>query len=934
MVLLSARIRIIHSLLCCFTMMSLNAAELIKGDEQASGTTFSFPVNKAVRDPNDDALFIGAQQAGAGVFALSGLNAASQQAQPLAPEIITLNNEVEQPNPLFSQGIALLDLMETTDSRRTPIMVSTSDLTRVYLMREFNRFDHISMFATNPLLDATMQVTQGIVGIVGFRGGFRSAALAAVTPHSTGIFGDTGSGFTSLAYDQVNQQVPGVDGAAPTIRNVFYFSQVSGTAFDRSSTAIAINGAVTSLTQNLAMHWNRIIQEGYVGFQLVGGPNGARSLMITDVNNAGVITLRQFAPDSAFDNAGNQIIGGLGASINLSIQSVAGMETSTGLSYLIVQGGNGTPSETSNSVYALPVINARNKYGAVVDSAHQGVLASVNAQVYTFYDGNNPSRFIRRRFIEPAVLPVDTPRATDAAAQVGGGPIALGTIQALSVMYDAVIVSVSEVVGYNEPCRTGMFISRSIFDDAGKIKAWTPWERMGGVAEPVFHTEISIESGNITYLTGNTPSSINSVYRTAWGLGSEPGLNEYALQINSLYPNTNGGVQGLVDVPFGTPGLNGISMLIAGGNASVTLTEVGAQNYTGDQQCPHTSGYADNATVFQDGIISGPISSSALMLTIQGGALNDVGPITSSVIGVNSMMNQGYLFVGGSRGLAVLTKPDGSGWSTVNGLGPNFSGLTEGMAFTTLGNYSFVRKLIVDGKFLYVVTAKKVDRIDLSTSPAFTATTVASSISLVFDKNDTILDGVVSGKFGLLATTKGMFRISNDNDISLITIDDNKYWSLVPVPNGVVPPQQFLVSSTTGRETDVARDNGGMIQLLSAYLGSNRARVNRFSVKDVSYTLIDDTTILPLSDVEIEGFNSSFITFSGFRSTFTSDGALSLHTMGRTLLVSPYIKTRGFRTGPEIRLGDGNGTLIGQVLRSSTSGSWLVAGDFGIRINE
>jgi len=937
MVLLSARIRIIHSLLyiAAISLTSLHAAEVIQGDTYAAaGTTFSFPVNKIVRDDMVNLLFIGAEEAGAGIYAFSGLEVSSQRVQPLAPETVTLNNQPQQSNPLFNQGIAFLDILESNDGKRSPIMVSTNDLTRLYMIRDFNNFNNMSIFATNPLLDSNNQVTGQVVGITGFRGKLHSAAIVALTPSYTGVFGDIGTAFSAVSFQQFDQTIKTEGSTQPTVKVTYALMQLLPTAFTRSSPVIAITDPVDSITNEVSMAWSTALQIGYVGMQVVGGSgagDGALSVMITNVNNAGLITLLSFAPASAFDTAGNQIIGGLGASIPLSIQFMANMDTSTGLSYLIVQGGNGTPEETSGSVYALPVVNASNRYGVIVNPTMHGVLASKNSSVYTFFDGRNPSRFRNRRFVQPAVTPADTPRSTDPAVQVGGGPIAQGgVIQSLNVVYDAVIITVDEGPGYYNECQTGMFISRALYDGNGVIKAWTPWERMGGVAEPVFRTMLSIDSGNITYFTGADASSINTINRTQWGFGSNPGLNTFATQINNLYPVTNGGVQGLIDVPFGTPGLNDISMTIVGGNQIVTLTQMGSTN--GTQQCPETGNFAANSLLFENGTISQNITGSPLMLTIQGGALNNVGPIVTAAIGTNAY--QGYLFVGGSHGLAVLTQPNGAGWNTITGLGPNFAGLTNGMAFQTLGNYSFVRNLIVDGNFLYVVSAKQVDRIDLTTAPAFTATTIASDVSLVFDKNDTVLDGVFSGKLALLATSKGVFRTSNGNDVSAITTDNNSYWTTVPVPGSVVPPQLFFVSSTTGNPTDVARNNGGMVHLLSAYLGASRARVNRFSVADVSSSPIDNNTVVPIPDEEIEGYSTAFLTFNGFRSTYTCDGALSLHSIGKTLLISPYVRTLALRTGAPAPLDNGNGTLIGQVLRSSTSGSWLVAGDFGIRINE
>lgn len=940
MVVLSARIRIIvPSLLCFFAIQSLHAATILKGDEYAgSGATFSFAVNKTALDTVDQVLFVGAREAGAGVFSLSGLYSASNQAYPIAPQTVSLNNEPKQENPIYNQGIALLDILETTDGKRVPIMVLNNDLTRVYLLKDFNRFDNETVFSTAPLFDSNNQVTNKIVGIAGYRGGVRSAALAALTPNATGVFGDIGSGFANLSFDQSSDGVKAEGSEQKTVKVVFTFKQLegAGASFNRSSPIIAISSPVASITNAVTIKWMSPLQQAYIGMQVVTGAaltDGALSLMIATISMNGVITLRSFAPASAFNALGDQIVGGIGASISLSIQSIENMQTSTGLSYLIVQGGNGTPDETAGSVYALPIVDARNAYGDIVNPSIHGVLASKNSQVYTFYDDRNPSRFVRRRFVTPATNPAETPLSSDPATRVGGGPLDIGSvIQSMNVVNDAVIISVDQAPGYTYECKTGMFISRAIYNSTGAIQAWTPWERMGGVAEPVFRVQLGVESGNITYFTGDNPLSINTINRTEWGFGSNPGLATFASQINSLYAPIRGGVQGLIDIPFGTPGLNDISLYIVGGDKSVTLAQAGTQS--SGQQCPTTGDYAVGALTFENGAITQSITGSPLMLTMQGGALSNVGPIVAAAVGVNTNTNQGYLFVGGSYGLAVLTAPGGAGWDTAIGLGENFAGLTNGMAFQILGDYSFVRNLIVDGNFLYVVTAKKVDRIDLSTAPSFTTTTIASAASLVFDPNDTILDGVFSAKLGILATSKGLFRTSNNNDVSAITMDDNKYWTMLAVPGSVIPPQRFFVSTTTGFQNDFARNNGGMIHLLSAYLGASRARINRFAVADVSSASINDSTVLPVPDGEIKGYNGSFLTFNGFRSTYTCDGALSLHSIGRTLLISPYLKTRSLRTGAPVPLENGNGTLIGMALRSSTSGSWLVAGDFGIRLNE
>src|SRR5581483_448628 len=97
------------------------------------------------------------------------------------------------------------------------------------------------------------------------------------------------------------------------------------------------------------------------------------------------------------------------------------------------------------------------------------------------------------------------------------------------------------------------------------------------------------------------------------------------------------------------------------------------------------------------------------------------GPITATEIGRND--TDGWLFVGGSDGLAVLINPDGSGWNIAQEeLGNQFDGLMPGMHFQMIGDYHFVKKLIYEDNFLFVVTTDIIDRINLMNSDFSTNT--------------------------------------------------------------------------------------------------------------------------------------------------------------------------------------------------------------------
>lgn len=941
---ISPRYILFYGMLC--TSFVTYSARLIIGNagEDAS-ITYTTSVEKTYYDIRSNLLFVGAKNAGAQEYALSALLVGlADRVQSLAPEKVNLNNESDQLNPLYNERVSLIDSMDATDGQQYPILVIDNDPNRVYLLRNYTNIKDIYAHITAPLIDANLQEAAAIVGLVGLKGNrATSGALVALASNKYEYgyayeFGDIGSGISSVSFSQetTNEKVCGEDGNEKTIiKNSFGFKQHAVTAFDLTSNVLKITSNVASLTNDMVMYWDPVLHRGYMGVQVVGANgamDGARSLIVLDVQNDGSVILRPFAPNSAFDTADDQIIGGLGSDIPLSIHAIQGMHTSTGLSYLIVQGGNGAPEDTKRSVYALPIVTAVNKFGYIYDPNIQGTLADKDAQPITLYAPDEVPRLMRRSITTPATMPSQTTRSTDAAAEVGGGPIESGDIYAMRVVKDAVIVSVAEAMP-NDTRKTGAYISKPIYDAMGKISAWTAWQRIGGTVDHVYDAVLSTDSGALTYLTGATADTINTIKTTQWGFGdTAQGLGYYVEAINELYRPIQGGVQGVAQFLSTEPGLLDASFIITTGFASVTIAQIGHE-INMYESCPEHTSYREHSICFENGTITEPIPASTLLVTYKGGVLDDLGPITAATIATNAAGDQGFLFVGGSYGLAVLSEQDNTGWDTNVGLGLYFSGLTVGMSFKKLGEYTFIRKLIYDDQYVYVIHAKGIDRLDMS-DLAFSATTIASSESLVFDSEDTILDAVISDKFGLIATSRGLFRIANDIDIRTIASDSNASWALVDVPGSVVPPRQLSVCSTTGREQDVARFEGGMIHLLSSYMGSNRARVNRFAVTGLEHSEVSDATILPLPDSDLNCYLGSFLVFNQFRTRYYTDGAISLYTHGPILTISPYVKTRNFRTDLPVPLQNNDGTLIEEIIRAAVTGSWIVSGDFGIRVNE
>jgi hypothetical protein len=438
--------------------------------------------------------------------------------------------------------------------------------------------------------------------------------------------------------------------------------------------------------------------------------------------------------------------------------------------------------------------------------------------------------------------------------------------------------------------------------------------------------------GNFFWLTGQTALTINTAKQTVWGLGSLTGLADLVTLVSTLFPQCSGGVQGFFDLPPNTPGLFDISMFIATGLNQVLLVESG--EVTAGVLEPNGGDFSTDLQQFTNGQITTnfPIPD-VKTLSISGGVLSDIGPIIVATLGVNNNTNQGYLFVGGAYGLAVLAQTDGSGWSTLTGLGKQFDGLTSGMQFIALGDYSFVRKLIFDNGFLYVLTDTQLDRIDIAASDFATNTlsvvTVATLSDVAQTTAGTLLDLLVSGKFALIGTSTGLWRVGNSADIRTATDSADVAWTQVTIPEGV-PVVQYMQAISDSSLANSWAEGVGNIYVNDAYRGFDWAQVNRYTIADVTTDPITNNTILPLPDMLVQNILTAFRAFNGFRNIIMYDGADLFSTRDRFQVTPPAV----YDWELTLPLNIAKGSIISSIVRSSASGAWIVSGDFGLRVNE
>ncbi len=394
-------------------------------------------------------------------------------------------------------------------------------------------------------------------------------------------------------------------------------------------------------------------------------------------------------------------------------------------------------------------------------------------QPATFFLNANPSKFLKRSFVIPAEKPGDVYTNQSPQAIVGSGSLLPNDITDINVIGDSVFVSVKNPGNAETP---GIFYSQAIFDSLGVIIAWTPWKK--ALSGPIKGFALDPICGNFWFIPNNSGIT-NDVFKTQWS----DGQSELEKFIQKEFC-TAAGVLGLFDFPVNQPGF---SQTIGSRLSVITLTST-------DKVMLLQSGKDNNNSIFGPELLNSEIKflnskdgslaqfdGSATSIAISGGELNKIGFITSSTVVADG--TNGWLVVGGSSGLAILTKPDGSGWDGAIGLERDFVGLANDMAFKILGNFKNIKKLVAIDNRLYVLTNNMLDRIELAPasiqSGELNSTTIAHAQEGSFTSTDFFSDFIISEPIGTLATSNGLFASSSSSNVATAAHPNDISWQVV-----------------------------------------------------------------------------------------------------------------------------------------------------------
>ena len=275
-----------------------------------------------------------------------------------------------------------------------------------------------------------------------------------------------------------------------------------------SVSAFQGTGALTGTTENkCALHWNSNLSRLYIGLTnaVSTGTNGARSIAMGTVSDEGKLTLSTMKTNTMED-----LITTAGTTKYASAKIIRSMHTSTGLDYLIVNGGVNATSTTvgNNEVYAIPLVMDNDTSSTIGKIAKHTLTSS---KFKTMADGTT------------------YPKSTDDYAKVGSGTFPIATTNSLTdifVVGDTVYASSGTAKDSNNDA--GIFYSQAQFDNTGKILRWTPWtkrlvkenifgNRSTG-ADQVEKFAVDATSGKVFAVDG---SDQKSVVRTKWCKGTQ-----------------------------------------------------------------------------------------------------------------------------------------------------------------------------------------------------------------------------------------------------------------------------------------------------------------------------------------------------------------------------------------------------------------------------
>lgn len=389
------------------------------------------------------------------------------------------------------------------------------------------------------------------------------------------------------------------------------------------------------------------------------------------------------------------------------------------------------------------------------------------------------------------------------------------TITDMQIIGDTVFVSLAEKRDHDPSADTGVFASTALFDSDGFIKDWTPWQRISK-PDAVKGFGFDEQSSNLWYVTTadetQDPATLPLKDYTkakvmTWGQGNviDPVVDGKQI-LNSNFSAQNLGMVNVVDFSDETVGFKHsdtgswpyFSMRVSVGYGQVVLIQTGTRDANRVFQ-PTTELTKDtNTFVFDE---NNDASKDVLP---------KLGLITCAELSRMVVPDSGWLFVGGTGGVAVLTKTDGTGFDGNAGL-EKFSKATDN-SFPGGSKWKFVQLVDVNGKALFPDVRKFVAvGVGIGTHWLYILTRTA--LYRLEMKKENFIDGKIAS--ASVQTIASISDSTSDETSKLFTSGDEFYDMMVMMrkPNKTTPANsttEILLATSSGlcaTREDILKDD-------------------------------------------------------------------------------------------------------------------------------
>jgi hypothetical protein len=377
---------------------------------------------------------------------------------------------------------------------------------------------------------------------------------------------------------------------------------------------------------------------GYGGFALLKGyidTNGTLTFNAFRQVTGGATPLTTLYPviqPAAGSGQGIFAVQNAAAASNLTstIFKVRSMKTTTGLHYLIVNGGSSSvQAPQGNNFYSLRLSTSGTGPISVGDIIRHDRLAET-ALPSNFYGIDN-------------II----------SATVGAMPApwdSLTTCSDMRVLGDAVYIA-GDFPDRSATKDPGVFCSHALFDLEGKIVAWTPWERVIPSRSPFNDgaSFVDVDATNGRLWRGERGNGLGSTSGTAVSRTSWTTTNTTSTSLQArLTSDLAAGTLCVLDLPKSTPGIGATSntdnslALFGGVTTAGDGTVVFARTSSGNANAPTTDYSTGNNTNYR--VVSTGLSGA--------GPVRALGYSYRATAGHNS-----YFFAGGNKGLFAFSSP-------------------------------------------------------------------------------------------------------------------------------------------------------------------------------------------------------------------------------------------------------------------------------------